>query len=40
MKSKVMAERRGATKILKVGTLNVRGVNREEKREEVGIVMN
>src|SRR6201990_823295 len=34
-----MAERRGGTKILKVGTLNVRGVNKEEKREEVGIVM-
>ena len=36
---KVMAERRGGTKILKVGTLNVRGVNKEEKREELGIVM-
>src|SRR6201990_2155529 len=34
-----MAERRGGTKILKVGTLNVRGVNKEEKTEEVGIVM-
>src|ERR1700755_24155 len=34
-----MTERRGGTKILKVGTLNVRGVNKEEKREEVGIVM-
>lgn len=27
------------TEVLKIGTLNVRGVNNEEKREEVRIVM-
>src|ERR1700755_3177614 len=34
-----MAGRKGGAEVLKVGTLNVRGVNKEEKREEVGVVM-
>src|ERR1700755_1264346 len=34
-----MSGRNGGSEVLKVGTLNVRGVNKEEKREEVGVVM-
>src|SRR6201990_2982289 len=34
-----MSGRNGSSEVLKVGTLNVRGVNKEEKKEEVVVVM-